>query len=154
MIMSKIEDRRDEEFDKAVKSGNPDEVEATYIKAEKIHERKNRRYGMRSLNYTIGKTKKSEYGDFLPSSSCNPEEALLKKEKNQETTKILNSLEFEVRTSFATYNELGYYPGHENFTNLVKILKTRGVEKSDKTVKKYVSIAREHLSKIYCPSDF
>lgn len=123
-------------------------LESLELKIDKNHERRLRFQHVGSINYKVGKTKSQEFGDFLTRQHDTPEEALLKNEFLGEIGKSLNSLPYRIRTAFITYNELGYFQGHENFTNLVLALKAKGVKTSDKTAKRHINTARKHLSNL------
>lgn len=124
-------------------------LEAFELKIDQNHFRKMRYHRVLSANYKIGKSKLSELGDFIPDTQDSPEELLLKSEALEQVDIVLKSLPFKVRTTFSTYNELGYYPNHENFTNLVKVLQDKGIKTSDKTAKKDVNIARKCLAPLF-----
>lgn len=126
-------------------------LESLYEKIEENYQRKIRYNHGLSLNHEVGA---HEFGDFVASLCSTPEEGMLMNEVQEEVDFSLKSLSLEIHATFLTYVELGYYPKHENFTNLVRVLKGRGIKISDKTAKRYVNIARTHLANLNIFSNY
>lgn len=173
--MGKIEERHNNEFNKAntqgklvsleqkyyvlLKTGTPDDSEAleklyqniietaqnVNIKAsealakkiEANHQRRLRYHHVGSLNYKVGAKKSNEFIDFVTSKEPTPEQALIDKEKHDEYKSALNTLKPIDLIIFQTYEELGFYPNHANWKELSKILLTKDIKMTDKTVKKH-----------------
>lgn len=116
-------------------------LESLLKKTEANHERKLRYHHVGSTNYKVGATKSNELGDFLSSNEPTPEQSLMDKEKHNECKDkletALSALKPVDLIIFKTYQELGFYPTHENWKELSKILLTKDIKMSDKTVKKH-----------------
>ncbi|MFK4895145.1 hypothetical protein [Lactococcus petauri] len=126
--------------------------EALAKKIEANHQRKLRYHHVHSTNYKVGITKSNELEDFLTSSDLNPEDALMAKEKQNERK---DKLETALQTLkpidlliFSTYQESGFYPSHQNWKELSETLLTKGIQMSDKTVKKHFIKIFIHLQSL------
>ncbi|MDU1630020.1 MAG: hypothetical protein E6835_05760 [Lactococcus lactis] len=130
-----------EEIVEAAQNINTKASEALDKKIEANHQRKLRYHHILSTNYKVGATKSNELEEFLTSSDLNPEEALMAKEKQIErkykletALQTLNPIDSII---FTTYQESVFYPSHQNWKELSETLLTKGIQMSDKTVKKH-----------------
>ncbi|AFW90765.1 hypothetical protein uc509_0062 [Lactococcus cremoris subsp. cremoris UC509.9] len=130
--MSKVEDKRDELIDKAAKRGDWDEVLRLLDQPLANAERKDRAYGLLSLNWNIGTADnlRIELGDEISDSSLNPLESLVQSELQEEQANPF--------TAIQTFDEveqhilLGRLLDNKPFSKLSK-----EVNMSDKTVKSH-----------------
>lgn len=140
------------EIVEAAQNVNTKASEALAKKIEANHQRKLRYHHVHSTNYKVGITKSNELEDFLTSSDLNPEEALMAKEKQNEhkdrleaALETLKPIDFII---FTTYQESGFYPNHQNWKELSETLLTKGIQMSDKTVKKHFVKTFTHLQSL------
>lgn len=141
--MSKVEDKRDELIDKAAKRGDWDEVLRLLDQPLANAERKDRAYGLLSLNWNIGTADnlRIELGDEISDSSLNPLESLVQSELQEEQANPF--------TAIQTFDEveqhilLGRLLDNKPFSKLSK-----EVNMSDKTVKSHFQKGLELLKSL------
>ncbi|WP_349532787.1 hypothetical protein [Leuconostoc citreum] len=108
-------------------------------KNESNYQRKLRYNHVFSLNIHVGKFNRTELENLISIEEPNPEESLInkldKQNKKDRLASALASLDTVDLIIFKTYQELKYYPGHENWKQLSNALIQKGVKLSDKTVK-------------------
>lgn len=130
--MSKVEEKRNEWIEHAAKLGDWDEVLRLLDQPLANAERKDRAYGLLSINWNIGMTDELpiELGDEISDSAFNPLEILLQSESQNEN---INPF-----TAVQTFDEveqhilLGRLRDKKPYSKLAKEVKM-----SDKTVKSH-----------------
>ena len=141
--MSKVEDNRDELIEQAAKLGDWDEVLRLLNQPLANAERKDRAYGLLSINWNIGTDDNLpiELGDEISDSALNPLEVLLQSESKKE--------QINPFTAIQTFDEveqhilLGRLLDKKSFSKLSKEVKM-----SDKTVKSHLKKDLELLKSL------
>lgn len=132
--MGKVAQKREEKIKAAAAKGDWTEVKRLLQQAFNNQERKNRRYGLLSLNYTyeIGDgdsgDKVVELMDFLPSPEPTPEEIIIVKEIHYKLYNAISQLPEVDQQILYEY----FFEG-KNYSQISKIIPL-----SDKTVKRHL----------------
>ena len=143
-----------------LKTGNPDDAEVLKqlqekidenskhnlklyeklnIKIENNHQRKLRYHHVYSTNYKVGTKKSNELGEFLTNKNPTPDEALMKKEEQEERDKVINSLPVKIRIIYKVYLKFMAENNYKkNFSKFTKQFSEQKWKITDKPFKKTV----------------
>ena len=135
----KVADKREENIKQAVKNNDWEKVSHLLDQPLANTERKDRDYGLLSLNKIIGKGLSTEFGDFIPDKVMNPLESLIQHEEQQILNNALQTLDrIDQQIIHA------YVLENKSFS---KIAKEIGL--SDKTVKKRFVLSLQSLKTLH-----
>lgn len=135
---NEVYERREANIKQAVKNSDWDRVSNLLNQPLANAERRDRRYGLFSLNKMVGKTKSTEFGNLIPDKQMTPLDLLLTK---KEKTSIYDAL--ETLSDIDKKIIIAYVLEDKSYS---KIAKEIGL--SDKTVKKRYVLTLQLLKEL------
>lgn len=135
---NKVANKREENIKQAIKNDDWEKVSDLLNQPLANAERKDRAYGLLSLNKVVGKGQPTEFGNFIPDKIMNPLDLLVKQEEQINLANALQKLnDIDQQIIHAYILEDKSYS---------KIAKEIGL--SDKTVKKRFVLALQSLKNL------
>ena len=135
--MSKVNEKRNKKIQEAASEQNWEKVSDLLNQPIENSLRKDRKYGIFSLNTVINTDGQcTEFGDSISESAGDPLDILLEKEKDEQLSVALSILPNNMKQII-----IGYYFENKSFAQL-----SRDLMISDKTIKKHLYSALQQLS--------
>lgn len=135
VIKNKVDEKREEKIKQAVENNDWEEVSHLLNQPLANAERRDRAYGLLSLNKNMGKGQPIEFGNFIPDKIMNPLDTLINREERPnvyDALQTLDDIDQQIIEDYVLENK-----------SYSKIAKETGL--SDKTVKKRLLLALKSL---------